>query len=995
LKWLILGLLFAWRIAAARSDEAIIHSARSGAWSSPKTWEGGKLPGAGARVQIRAGHRVTYDVSSATVIRAIHVAGTLAFARDRDTRLDVGLIKIQAGDDASEDGAECDRHGSANDPIPALEVGTPEAPISAGHTALIRLAAVAGQDPHSCPAILTCGGRMDFHGAPLGHSWVKLGATGEKGARSLKLAEPVTGWRAGDFVIVTTTDFPTLFTKRPGGGRRIPSILEGTQTEEARIVRTSRDELVLDHPLKFEHTAEGRYRGEVADLSRNVIVESAAPDGVRGHTMYHHGSSGSVSYAEFRHLGKKGVLARYPIHFHKLRDSMRGTQVVGASVWDSDNRFITIHGTDYVVVRDTVGYRSVGHGFFLEDGSEELNLLDRNLAVQAMLTDPLPDQALPTDLNDGAGFWWANSRNAFVRNVAVECSMHGFRYQISKTPTAPVDIEVRQDDGSMKRVDVRRLPFLRFESNEAHSQRRFTLNLGGFNALGDDRDQDRDGNVNDRTKFLGGDVQGVGPDDHHPFVIRDFLSWRSQWGFHAGAPNVRVDGLDVYQVEYGIWRSNVAGHEYVNTSFRKMGTVDVQSVYASGDDRYDFLRYLHLEDTQPPVTVITSVRRAAPDRIEVSGVAADDNGVPSVMVNGRPATVQPGLLANWTASIPVTGERVSIEAVSKDRAGNGERTPHRLVGTIGDLRALRSVAVVLPANAAKPVAQDEPDQKPPDHAAAAREMAAAAAMTLRSPSRWRLWDGKESIADYARAIGLPPTRAVEIGGEKLDLVLVPAGRFTMGSPSDEPGRSDDEGPPRAVLISAPFYMARTEVTQAQYEAVMGANPSYFRGRDLPVEQVSWNDATAFVAKAGHGVRLPTEAQWEMACRAGTKTAFSSGSDASGLDRAAWFSPRDYAQSDDGVRTTHAVGQKSANALGLFDMHGNVYEWCQDWYAPDAYRRGAEIDPAGPASGYERVLRGGSWESPASVARSANRNGYPPASRGYTIGFRVVQPVDAR
>ena len=142
----------------------------------------------------------------------------------------------------------------------------------------------------------------------------------------------------------------------------------------------------------------------MANLSRNVIVESADPTGVRGHTMYHRGSSGSISYAEFRHLGKEGVLGKYSLHFHKVGDSMRGSSVVGASIWDSGNRWITIHGTNYLVVRDCVGYRSVGHGFYLEDGSEAYNILDRNLAVQAYAGKPLPGQFLPFDRNDGAGF---------------------------------------------------------------------------------------------------------------------------------------------------------------------------------------------------------------------------------------------------------------------------------------------------------------------------------------------------------------------------------------------------------------------------------------------------------------------------------------------------------------------------------------------------------------------------------------------------------------
>src|ERR1043165_1512667 len=179
----------------------MVRSARSGAWSAPGTWEKGKVPTAGARVQIRTGHTVIYDLKSDQVIRSIHVAGILTFAPDRDTRLDVGLIKIQAGDDASEDGFDCDAHlspleqGSVR---PALEVGTSDHPIAAQHTALIRLTYVDGLDKQSCPAIICCGGRMDFHGAPLSRAWVRLGATAKKGDKTITLAEPVSGWKVGD-----------------------------------------------------------------------------------------------------------------------------------------------------------------------------------------------------------------------------------------------------------------------------------------------------------------------------------------------------------------------------------------------------------------------------------------------------------------------------------------------------------------------------------------------------------------------------------------------------------------------------------------------------------------------------------------------------------------------------------------------------------------------------------------------------------------------------
>src|SRR5438034_1090982 len=152
------------------SGPPLVRSTRSGPWSAPATWEGGKVPAAGARVQVREGHTVVYDVASDRVIRSIHVAGTLSFARDRNTRLDVGLIKIQPGDDPSEDGFNCEAHVAKSpegQPRPALEVGTPEKPIQAGHTALIRLTYVDGLDKQSCPAIICCAGRMEFHGAPL------------------------------------------------------------------------------------------------------------------------------------------------------------------------------------------------------------------------------------------------------------------------------------------------------------------------------------------------------------------------------------------------------------------------------------------------------------------------------------------------------------------------------------------------------------------------------------------------------------------------------------------------------------------------------------------------------------------------------------------------------------------------------------------------------------------------------------------------------------
>jgi formylglycine-generating enzyme required for sulfatase activity len=205
--------------------------------------------------------------------------------------------------------------------------------------------------------------------------------------------------------------------------------------------------------------------------------------------------------------------------------------------------------------------------------------------------------------------------------------------------------------------------------------------------------------------------------------------------------------------------------------------------------------------------------------------------------------------------------------------------------------------------------------------------------------------------------------------------------FTMGSPASEANRSNDEIQ-HEVTISKPFYLGVTEVTQEQYEAVMGNNPSNFKDAKNPVERVSWDDAVEFCkklsSKTGKTVRLPTEAEWEYACRAGTTGAYAGNGS---LDDMGWYTSNSSSK-------THPVGQKKPNAWGLYDMHGNVYEWCGDWYA-DKYPTGAAKDPTGPASGESRVLRGGSWDLYPQYCRSAYRDWLSPGSRGVDIGFSVV------
>jgi hypothetical protein len=518
-----------------------VRSAKSGPWSAAATWEGGKVPAAGARVQVRAGHTVTYDVDSGQAIRTIHIAGSLTFARDKTTRLDVGLIKIQAGDEASEDGFDCDAHLAPADPRaprPALEVGLPDAPIDAKHTATIRLVLFPEHDPKSCPAIVCCGGRMDFHGAPLNRTWVKLAVTGHKGAAAVTLAETVQGWRPGDRVLLTDSQGVPSNQRKPPHGLAFVA-------EERTIRSLEGNQLLLDTPLEREHHgADGQYV-EVANLSRNVVIESADPKKGRGHTMYHRHSAGSISYAEFRHLGKEGVLGRYPIHFHLCGDTMRGSSVIGASIWDSSNRWLTIHGTNYLVVRDCVGYQSLGHGFFLEDGTEVFNVLDRNLAVQAYQSERQKGQALPFDANVGAGFWWANCLNTFTRNVACE-NNYGFFFEARPTLGTNLKLPVARPDGTTRLVDIRTLPFVRFEDNETH-----TNNTVGFN--------------------LGEGTEGVGPDAKHPFVIRNLKIWlEGYYAFRPMAPSVLVEGLQITRGAYGVYHPNYDRHVYRDLKFTEV-----------------------------------------------------------------------------------------------------------------------------------------------------------------------------------------------------------------------------------------------------------------------------------------------------------------------------------------------------------------------------------------------------------------------------------------
>jgi formylglycine-generating enzyme len=259
--------------------------------------------------------------------------------------------------------------------------------------------------------------------------------------------------------------------------------------------------------------------------------------------------------------------------------------------------------------------------------------------------------------------------------------------------------------------------------------------------------------------------------------------------------------------------------------------------------------------------------------------------------------------------------------------------------------------------------------------------------------------GQEPSQDFTNALGMK-------------LVRIPAGKFLMGSPASEAER-DDEEVQHEVAITRPFYLGAHEVTQQQFEQVMGKNPAFFSkrnggGPDHPVEQVHWKDAGEFCRRlsalaaekqAGRAYRLPTEAEWEYACRAGTTSAFHTGN-ALASTQANFNGNHPYggAAAGPNLRRSAKVGSYPPNAWGLYDMHGNVWEWCQDWYDPNYYKHSPKEDPPGPkagvlATGFGNdcylVVRGGCWLDEARGCRSAYRFRLMPSDPYRWAGFRVA------
>ena len=238
-------------------------------------------------------------------------------------------------------------------------------------------------------------------------------------------------------------------------------------------------------------------------------------------------------------------------------------------------------------------------------------------------------------------------------------------------------------------------------------------------------------------------------------------------------------------------------------------------------------------------------------------------------------------------------------------------------------------------------------------------------------------DGSETLK--------PKTFTVDNNGMKVSFKMMPvqAGMFTMGATDEQGSAQDNEKPSHLVNLSEDYYMGETEVTQELWEAVMGSNPSEFTGKNLPVEQVSWDDCQQFVMKlnalTGEQFRLPTEAEWEFAARGGNKSKYYQFSGSNTIENVAWFIGNS--------SKTHPVKSKKSNELGIYDMSGNVWEWCQDWYG--TYSGSSVTDPVGPTTGTDRLLRGGSWDAFAVDTRVASRVGVRPDRFFTDAGLRLA------
>jgi hypothetical protein len=320
------------------------------------------------------------------------------------------------------------------------------------------------------------------------------------------------------------------------------------------------------------------------------------------------------------------------------------------------------------------GFKSIGHGYFLEDGTEINNILDHNVAIYAKPGKPLAKQVIPFDLNLGAGFWWANCQNSFTRNVAVDCGEYGFRFETIKTDDYDPVQPIRQPDGTIKRLDTRVMPFIRFEDNEAHSFRQFCLNIRGVPRFGGGASMPAQSSV------LLKEAAEAMPAPGQPFWIRNFRAWEANYSIHLGTTGVFVDGLNSFRNDVAIWRSIMDRSGFRRLNSREMRVNDIHNPISVGPSSEEGSRgsggVSSFRDTMPPTTMITKVVRSG-SLVQVFGSVADTSDIKKVIVNGQPAKSTRGSFAEWEITLEAApGKPFELMAAAEDVNGLAEAASH-------------------------------------------------------------------------------------------------------------------------------------------------------------------------------------------------------------------------------------------------------------------------------------------------------------------------------
>jgi hypothetical protein len=441
-------------------------------WSDPAAWPGRSVPAAGAAVVIPEGRTVRLDVSPPP-LRSLTVDGTLEFDA-RDLALSADWILVRG----------------------TFRIGSEETPFR--HRAVVTLTGVKDEDVHGMgdKVLGVMGGRLELHGAPR-TTWTRLAQTAAAGAAEIRVVGPV-DWQPGDRLVLASTDFDPF------------------QAEEAVVSGVQGDRVQLQAPLRYAHwgdlqTYAGRTldeRGEVGLLTRHIVIRgdsASLATGFGGHVMVMQGGRARVDGVEFTLMGQKRELARYPMHWH-LSGAVDGQYFRNNAVWRTFNRCLTIHGTSNLVVSGNVCYDNVGHAFFLEDGAETGNTLDRNLGLVTR-RPPAGEQLLPSDV-DPATFWITNPDNTVTRNAAAGSRGFGFWYALPVSPTG-------LSTGSP--LLPRQTPLREFSDNVAHSNRNTGLNV--------DHGPRPDGTT-ETVHFAARQVPG---DNTSPLVtsrFRNFTAWK-------------------------------------------------------------------------------------------------------------------------------------------------------------------------------------------------------------------------------------------------------------------------------------------------------------------------------------------------------------------------------------------------------------------------------------------------------------------------------------